>query len=78
MSSNKLTPSQYVYLDVVRIFGDHVYFCNEQGLAHLTESLSYIVIIRHIQYHVHQYLTTGFLHFQEFSEERLWTDEEEW
>ena len=31
-----------------------------------------------IEYDMHWYITTGLLPFEEYSEEQLWTDVEEW
>ena len=78
MCSLKLTQSQYAHQVVVETVGEQIAYFNEQRLIHICRVLSFYVNILSIEYDVHSYITTGLLPFEEFSEERLWTDEEEW
>jgi len=78
MSSKKLTTSQYPRQELVRVIRDAVVFCNEQRSTHISRHYMFLATINNIGYEVHRYIFTGVLPFEEFYEERLWTDEEEW
>jgi hypothetical protein len=78
MSSWKPTPSQYAQQQLVGTMGEGILHFNAQGLTHISPYLLYLAIINNIGYKVHQYITTGLLPYEEWSEQRPWTDEEEW
>ena len=78
MCSWKPTASQYAHQRLIGTIGDTILYCKEQSLTHISPHLLFFAIINNIRYNVHRYVTTGQLHYEEWSEERLWTDEEEW
>jgi len=78
MSLWRPTHGQYARQRVVATFGDLIQYYNMQGLTQISRALSYSAIIEAIGYQVHRYITTGALPYEEWSEERLWTDEAEW
>jgi len=78
MSSWRPTHSQYAHQRVVATFGDLIIYFHERGSTHISRALSFSAIIEGVGYEVHRYITTGALPYEEWSEERLWTDEEEW
>ena len=78
MCSWKPTASLYAHQHLVATIGDTILYCNERGLTHISPRLLFLAIINNIGYEVHRYITTGALPYEEWSEERPWTDEEEW
>jgi hypothetical protein len=78
MSGSTLTQSQYARQQIVGTIGEGILFCNERGLTHISPYLLFLAVISNIGYDVHRYITTGLLPFEEWSDERPWTDEEEW
>ena len=78
MSSRKPTHSQYAHKRVVAIFGDPIIYYNDRILPNISRALSYSAIIKVVGYHVHSDITTGGLPSEEWSEELLWTNEEQW
>jgi hypothetical protein len=78
MSSWRPTHSQYAHQRVIATFGDLIIYYNERGLTHISHAVSYSAIIEGVGYEVHRYITTSALPYKELSEERPWTDEEEW
>ena len=78
MCSKRLTQSPLAHQEVVRTFGGPVFYCNKQGLTHISHIPSYSAILDGIAYDMNQYITTGLLPFEEFSEHQPRTDEKEW
>ena len=78
MCSWRPTHSQYAHQKVVATFGNLITYYNERGLTHISRTLLYPAIIKGVGYEVHRYITTGALCYEEWSEERPWTDEAEW
>jgi len=78
MCSWKPTASQYAHQEAVRLISDGIIFCNERGLTHISPRYLFLATINNIGLEVHRYITTWLLPFEELSEERPWTDEEEW
>jgi hypothetical protein len=78
MCSSRLIHSQYRHQRVIETFGELIIFCNKQGLTHISQITLYLAIIGGVGYDVHRYITTGQLPYTQWSEEQLWTDEEEW
>jgi hypothetical protein len=78
MSLLRPTHSQYAHQQLVGTIGEALLYCKERGLTHLSAYLLFLAIISDIGYEVHWYITTGQLPYEEWSEERPWTDEEEW
>jgi len=78
MRSNKLTHSQFARQQVVETFSDLIYYSNERGSTNISQILLYSAIIDDIRCDVHWYSSTGFLPFDEFSEEPAWMVEVEW
>jgi len=74
----KPTHSQYAHRRVVATFGVPISYYNEWGLTHISRELLYLAGIEAVWKEVHMYNTTGALLNAEWSEERLWTHEEEW
>ena len=63
---------------MIKTFLNLVAYYNEQGLTVISQIRLDSAVIEGIGYEVHRYINTGLLPFEEFSEERPWTDEEEW
>jgi hypothetical protein len=64
---------------VVATFSDLIQYYNGRCLTHISQELLYSTIIEGVVYgKVHRYITTGTLRYEEWSEEWLWTDKEEW
>jgi hypothetical protein len=78
MCSWKPTHSQYARQKAVGTFGDLIIYYNERGLTHISWALSYSAIVKGVGYKLHRYITTGALPYEEWLEERPWTDEDEW
>jgi hypothetical protein len=78
MCGRGLTQSQYAHQHLVGTIGEAIFYCNDWGLTHISPYLLFLVIISDIGYEVHRYITTGLLPYEEWLEERPWTDEEEW
>jgi hypothetical protein len=78
MCSFKLTQSQYAHKAIIENIVDQIQFFNQRCLTHISRKFSYYAFIVGISYEVHQYITTGLLPFEEFSDERPWMDKEEW
>jgi len=78
MCSSRLTHFQYAHQRVVATFGNLIQYYNERGLINISWALSYSAIIEGLEYEVHRFITTSALPYEEWSEEWLWTDEEEW
>jgi len=78
MCSWKPTASQYAHQRLVGTIGDTILYCKEQGLTHISPHLLFLAIINNIRFYVHRYITTGQIHYEEWSEARPWTDEVEW
>jgi len=76
--ATRLTQSQYAHQAVVEIIGYQLRYFEEWRLIHIYRAVSLDTIIPGIEYDVHRYITSGLLPFEEFSEEPLWTDEEQW
>jgi hypothetical protein len=78
MSSWRPTSSQYAHQHLVGTIGKAILYCNERGLTHISPHILFLAIISGIGYDVHSYITTGLLPYEEWPEERPWTDEEVW
>jgi hypothetical protein len=78
MSENGLTTSQFAQQHLVGTIGEGISFCNAQGLTHISPHRLFFAIINDFGYEVHRYITARLLPYEEWSEERPWTDEEEW
>ena len=78
MCGNRLTASQFAHQQLIGTIGEGILYCNAQGLTHISPHLLFLAIISDIGYKVHLYITTGLLPYEEWPEERPWTDEEEW
>jgi hypothetical protein len=78
MSSWRPTHSQYTHQQLVAIIGQAILYCDTRGLTHISPYLLFLAIISDIGYEVHRYITTGQLPYEEWSDGRPWTDEEEW
>ena len=76
MCSTRLTQSQYAHQAVVETIGDQLQYFKDRHLIHINRTVLLYTVILGIEYDVHRYITTGLLPFEEFSEERPWTDEE--
>ena len=78
MCSKQMTQSQFTLKAVVEAIRDQIMFFNDRDLTHISRQLSYYAVTLGIGYHIHRYIITGLLPFEQFSEERLWTDKAEW
>jgi len=78
MCWRRLTHSQYTHQRVVTTFGDLNTYYNEWDSTQISSALSYLAIIDGVGDEVHRFITTGAFPYEEWSEERPWTDEEEW
>jgi hypothetical protein len=78
MCSWRPTHAQYAHQRVVATFSDLITYYNERGLTHIFRTRSCSAIIEGVEYEVRRYIATGALPYEEWSEERPWTDEEEW
>lgn len=78
MCTFKPTHSQYAHQRVVATIRDQTSFFDQWRSTHVSWDISYYAVILGNGYNVHQYITTRLLPFKVFSEERPWTDEEDW
>lgn len=62
----------------VETIGDQIIFFNERRSPDICRELSYHAITIVIGNEVRWYLMTGLLPYEEYCEERPWTDEVEW
>jgi hypothetical protein len=74
----RLTHSEYAHQKVVPTFGNFVQYYKKQGLTPISRIILLLAIIEVVGYEVHRYITTGALPYEEWSEEPLWTDKDEW
>jgi hypothetical protein len=78
MSSWRPTYSQNAHQQLVGAIGEAILYSSAQGLTHISPHVLFLAIINIIGYNVHRDITTGKLPYEEWSEERPWTDQEEW
>jgi len=71
MPGHRLTQSQYAHQRVVEHFGDLIAQLDEQALTYISAVVWSVTISIGIGYPVHQYISTGLLSFEEFSEDSL-------
>jgi len=71
MPGHRLTQSQYAHQRVVEHFGDLIAQLDEQALTYISAVVWSFTISIGIGYPVHQYISTGLLSFEEFSEDSL-------
>jgi len=74
----KLTHSQYAHKAVVETISEQIWYFGVWYSTHICCALSLYVMILGIEYDVQRYITPGMLPFEEYSQEPLWTDEENW
>jgi hypothetical protein len=78
MSLFKLTQSRYAHKSVIETIGGEIIVFNQRRLTHISREHSVYTVLIGIGYEVQWYITRGFLRFEEYPDEPLWTDEEEW
>jgi len=49
-----------------------------RGFTHISHIFLYLACIKRVGYKVHWFIPKQLLQFEEFSDEKPWTDEEEW
>ena len=69
MPGHRLTQSEYALQQVVESFGNLLFSLDEQRLYHSCRVVFRVCELEIINYLVLRYLNTGFLPFEEFSEE---------
>jgi len=75
MPGHRYTPYEYALQKVVELFGNLLYTLQEHNLTHIYEVVLRFAQLESIDFLVLQYLHTGLLPFEEFSEDQ-WYDEE--
>jgi len=75
MPGHRYTPYEYALQKVVELFGNLLYTVPEHNLTHIYEVVLGFAQLESIDFLVLQYLHTGLLPFEEFSEDQ-WYDEE--
>jgi len=76
MPGHRYTPAEYALIQVVETIGNLLFTLQEQNLIHTYRVVFRFVQLENIDYLVLRYLNTGFLPFEEFSEEEYWSAED--
>ena len=75
MPGRRLTQSEYALQQIVQLFGNLLFSLHEHNVIHTYQVVFRFAQFENIDYLVLRYLNTGFLPFEEFSEDLLFDEE---